>query len=98
VVATRLSGVPELVEDGVTGLLVEPADPDGLAAAIGRLMDDEALASALAERARERVARCFDLATEAARLGELFERAVEGPVTDGAYAARRRGLTRPRTE
>ncbi len=43
VVATRVAGVPEVVRDGVHGLLVEPADAARLAAAIGRLLDDDQL-------------------------------------------------------
>jgi glycosyltransferase involved in cell wall biosynthesis len=51
VVATRVGGVAELVPEG-TGLLVAPGDPAALAAAIGRLLDDPALARAQAEAAR----------------------------------------------
>ena len=72
VVATRLSGIPELVEDGVTGLLVEPHDPDGLAAALERLLTDDELAARLAGAARERVERRFDLRTEAGKVGDLI--------------------------
>jgi glycosyltransferase involved in cell wall biosynthesis len=54
VVATRVGGVPELVPEG-TGLLVEPGDAAALAAAIGRLLDDPALARAQAEAARRHV-------------------------------------------
>jgi glycosyltransferase involved in cell wall biosynthesis len=43
VVASRAGALPELVDDGETGLLVPPADPDALAEAIGRLLADEAL-------------------------------------------------------
>ena len=58
VVGTRAGGIPEVVEDGVTGLLVEPRDPKSLAQAITTLLQDEALrtrmgAAGLA-RARER--------------------------------------------
>jgi glycosyltransferase involved in cell wall biosynthesis len=52
-VATRVGAIPELVRDGVTGLLVPPADPPALAAAIRRLLDapDAAAALGLAGRA-----------------------------------------------
>jgi colanic acid/amylovoran biosynthesis glycosyltransferase len=72
VVATRLSGIPELVQDGVTGLLVEPHDPEGFAAALERLLTDDALAAGLAQNARRLVERSFSLTVEARRLGDLF--------------------------
>ncbi len=72
VVATRLSGVPELVQDGVTGRLVEPGDAEGLADAVAALLDDDELAAGLAARARELVERSFSLAREAQRLGDMF--------------------------
>jgi glycosyltransferase involved in cell wall biosynthesis len=75
VVATRLSGIPELVQDGVTGLLVEPHDPDALAAALERLLGDDTLAAELSANARALVERSFNLTAEATRLGELFEAA-----------------------
>jgi colanic acid/amylovoran biosynthesis glycosyltransferase len=72
VVATRLSGIPELVQDGVTGLLVEPHDPAALAAALERLLADEAVAAELARNARALVERSFSLEVEARRLGDLL--------------------------
>jgi glycosyltransferase involved in cell wall biosynthesis len=47
VVASRVGGIPDLVEDGLNGLLVEPGDTDGLAGAIVRLAGDRALAERL---------------------------------------------------
>jgi glycosyltransferase involved in cell wall biosynthesis len=75
VVATRLSGTPELVQDGVTGLLVEPHAPEALAAALERLLSDADLAAELSRNARALVERSFSLTTEARRLGDLFEAA-----------------------
>lgn len=72
VVATRISGIPELVEDEVTGLLVEPEDPGALAAALGRLRDDPALCERLAAGGRERVAAEYDLRENVGLLAELF--------------------------
>jgi glycosyltransferase involved in cell wall biosynthesis len=57
VVATAVGGVPEIVEDGTNGLLVPPNDPDSLAAAIGRLLDDAALRDRLRDGARPSVER-----------------------------------------
>ncbi|MBI4817558.1 MAG: glycosyltransferase family 4 protein [Deltaproteobacteria bacterium] len=57
VVGTRVGGLPEVVVDGETGLLVPAADPIALAAAIDRLVADRALATRLGEGARARVIR-----------------------------------------
>jgi glycosyltransferase involved in cell wall biosynthesis len=75
VVATRVGGTPEAVEDGVTGLLVEPRDPAALAAAIMRLADDPVLARTLGEagaaRARERFSAAAMVDSYAALIAEL---------------------------
>jgi glycosyltransferase involved in cell wall biosynthesis len=55
VVATRVGGIPEVVEDGVTGLLVPPRDSGALAGAILSLAEDVARRRAMGERAKERV-------------------------------------------
>ena len=54
-VATRVGAIPELVRDGVTGLLVPPADPPALAAAIQRLLGAPDLAAALGQSGRAHV-------------------------------------------
>jgi glycosyltransferase involved in cell wall biosynthesis len=59
VVATRVGGVPEVVEDGVTGLLVQPEDPAALAAAILRLVQDRDLRRQLGEKGYERFKERF---------------------------------------
>jgi glycosyltransferase involved in cell wall biosynthesis len=58
VVATRVGGIPELVEDGVTGYLVEPGDREGLRAALERLLADPALRRRMGAAARQAVRRC----------------------------------------
>jgi glycosyltransferase involved in cell wall biosynthesis len=59
IVATAVGGSDEAIVDGVTGLLVPPADPVSLAAAIRRLLSDRELASRLATAAKTRVTREF---------------------------------------
>src|SRR2546430_12714602 len=55
VIASRVGGIPDIVEDGVSGLLVPPGDADALAAAVRRLGDDPALARRLGEAGRGRL-------------------------------------------
>jgi len=75
VIATRVAGVPELVEHGIMGLLVPPGDADALASAILTLMADPALRAAMGAAGQAQVARAFDAATEAAVLAALFKAA-----------------------
>lgn len=73
VVATRIAGVPELVEDGVSGLLVAPGDRAGLAQELSDLMQDEARQQAMGLAGREKVRADFDASKEAAWLSQLIE-------------------------
>ena len=61
VVATRVGGNPEAVEDGVTGLLVPPRDAAGLAGAIARVLEDRELAGRLGGAGRARVVERFSI-------------------------------------
>ncbi|WP_119154021.1 glycosyltransferase [Caldimonas tepidiphila] len=72
VVSTRVSGIPELVEEGVSGLLVPPADAGRLAQALEQLLTRPALGAELARAAREKVESEFDVAKEARKLYEAF--------------------------
>jgi glycosyltransferase involved in cell wall biosynthesis len=75
-VATRVGGVPELIDDGRNGLLVDPGDPSALAAAIAKLLDDESLRRALATSART-AAATMTLAPAATRLQEVYDTLAE---------------------
>lgn len=77
VVSTRVSGIPELVEHGVTGLLAEEKDAAGLAGAIEQLFADPAAAQAMAAQARRKVEQEFDVAREAQKLLDAI-RGVQG--------------------
>jgi len=72
VVASRLSGIPEAIEDGAEGLLVPPGDSEALAAALATLAADPELRRRLGAAARERMRRDFDLATNARALAIRF--------------------------
>jgi glycosyltransferase involved in cell wall biosynthesis len=76
VVATNVTGIPELVEDGRTGWLVPAGDTEALANAIGRVLEDPRSARSLAQTARERVVRDFDLRRNVSLLRTLFEEAL----------------------
>ncbi len=71
-VSTRVSGIPELLEHGVSGLLAEPRDANDLAHCIQRMLDDPQAARAMALRARLTVERDFDVATETRKLRDAF--------------------------
>ncbi|MFQ5805238.1 MAG: glycosyltransferase family 4 protein [Phycisphaerae bacterium] len=60
-VSTRLSGVPEIIEDGVSGLLVEPGDDKALAGAIRKVLLNPDLAASLARGGRRRAVERFDI-------------------------------------
>lgn len=74
VVATRVGGVPDLVLDGVSGLLVDARAPDALAAALLRLADDPALAARMGQAGAARLDRAFSAAAMVARTGALYRR------------------------
>jgi glycosyltransferase involved in cell wall biosynthesis len=78
IVATTVGGVPDLIDDGVHGLLVPPADADALGAAVRRMLDDREAARAMGERARERRRTDFDVELMVRRFESLYVRLVEG--------------------
>jgi len=77
VVATRVGGNPEVIEDGVTGLLVPLRDSDALAAAVGRVLEDQALAASFAEAGIRRVAELFSMERSVRETEHLYQRLVE---------------------
>ena len=82
VVATRVGGVPELVAEHETGLLVPPGDPEALAAALRRMLDEPSLAYRLGQAGRRRALARF---TESRMLAEMD--AVYARVLGGVRAA-----------
>lgn len=78
VVSTRVSGIPELIEDGVNGCLVDPGDAGALADAIQTLLADEAMRVRLSTAAHQRIAQQFDSRSEALRLRGYMLEATHG--------------------
>lgn len=77
-VTTWITGVPELIRPDVDGILVPPADPEALALAIARLMDDRELGAQLGRSARARVLKCYDLERNTEGLAQVFWRYLSG--------------------
>lgn len=73
-VASRTGAIPELIEDGRSGVLFPPGDVDALAEALHRLAESPSLRRSLGTRARERAERLFDLERNAAQHVDLLER------------------------
>jgi colanic acid/amylovoran biosynthesis glycosyltransferase len=95
VVATRHSGIPELVEDGVSGFLAPERDARGLADALERLAQDADLAARVGRAARARIAAAFDIRLLNDRLVAHYRGLLDGtpefpqPTSEEASAGRR---------
>ncbi len=83
-VSTRISGIPEIVRDGVTGFNVAEKDPDALAQAIERLLDEPAVRERMGRAGRRDALERFDVRRSVAELRERFEHSA-------ARASRARG-------
>lgn len=78
VIASRVAGVPELVEDGVSGFVTPPGDLATLTDRLGRLLADADLRARMGAAGRAKVVAEFDVGTEAAKLARAFAEAGEG--------------------
>jgi glycosyltransferase involved in cell wall biosynthesis len=76
VVASNIGGIPEIIRDGIDGVLVPPADVDALAAAIVQLWSSPAERAALVASARQRVASAFTLDRMIGRFWDIYRDAV----------------------
>jgi glycosyltransferase involved in cell wall biosynthesis len=80
VVASNVGGIPEMIKDGVTGLLVPPADPPALAAAISRLLRDHSYADTIGRAGHDLVHERFCIEHMVSAVQEIYD--------EGARAAR----------
>jgi alpha-maltose-1-phosphate synthase len=78
VVASGVGGIPEVVDDGRSGLLVPPSDPKALAAAVNRLLDNPELAAEMGRAGRERAAADFSWRSIAEQTVALYEAVITG--------------------
>ncbi len=74
VVATNVHGMPDAVQNRVTGILVPPSDPGALAEAIGRLVEDAELRASLGTAGRKYVERHYDWTQNATQMASIYER------------------------
>jgi len=74
IVATRVGGVPEIVADGDTGLLVPPRQPEALAKAIERLIESPGLAQRLGQQAWARIQGDFEPGRQAQKIQAVYRR------------------------
>lgn len=73
VIGTNVGGIPEIIEDGVTGLLVPPHAPDDLAQAIIKILQDPDLARRLGAAGRERAKACFSPERYVTEVQKVYE-------------------------
>src|SRR5437867_7909889 len=86
-ISTDVTGIPEIIRDGQTGLLVPQRDPESLADACERLLDDAALSYRLAIAAREVIEQHFDAVQTSAQLRQIFESCSSTIASDAVDAA-----------
>ena len=79
-VTTHVTGIPELIRNGIDGLLVAPSDLDGLVDALKSLIDDPVLGQRLGASGRQRVVAGYDLAANVELLAEQFRARVASDV------------------
>jgi glycosyltransferase involved in cell wall biosynthesis len=79
IVASRVGGIPEIVEDGVSGLLVEPEQPRVLSASLAAICGDSELRRRLGMAGRGQVARSFGLTTMLRRTEGVYDDLLAGP-------------------
>ena len=86
VVATRVGGIPEIIDDGVDGILVPPANPEALGGAILNLLEDEDLRKSMGGRGRDKVIDKFQFNTMVRAYEGVYEELLKGS-TKETYAA-----------
>jgi len=87
VVATRVGGIPEVVQHGESGLLVPPADSAALAGAILELLDDPARSALMGRRGQELVKEKFPLGQMISQIEAIYDELAEGSASSSLPAA-----------
>ena len=76
-ITTRITGIPELIRDGIEGFLVTPSDDEELALAIARLIREPDLCRTLGEAGRRRILACYDLRVNVRHLAGVLRQRLE---------------------
>jgi glycosyltransferase involved in cell wall biosynthesis len=87
VVASAAGGIPEIIEDGHSGILVTPDDPNALAAALLRVLGDKALSESIARQGEVRARAMFGKTMMGSRYEGLYESLRRNPQPDGPHPA-----------
>ena len=93
IVASRVGGIPELIESGRNGVLVTPDDPRAFAAAIGNVIEHPSFAAALGRNAREAAERRFAFSAMIGAFEQLYLTALDERAFDGEGEPRRQFAT-----
>jgi glycosyltransferase involved in cell wall biosynthesis len=81
VIATGVGGIPEQIEDGETGIITKPSDPQEMAQAINRLLNDNQLRLSMGKRAAKSVRQRFDLAHQVDQYMNWYQQILEKKMT-----------------
>jgi glycosyltransferase involved in cell wall biosynthesis len=95
VVASAVGGIPEVITDGVDGLLVPPADPGALASAIGSLLTDSALCERIGEAGYRTVAERFSIDAQVKQIEVLYDEELARAGVEGALRSAPESTRRP---
>ena len=81
VISTRIAGMPDLVEDNVNGLMVEPGNTDELAHSIKRVLLDPPLAQRLTAAGRDTIETRFDFGKRMQKIAAIYDRLMSSRVS-----------------
>jgi len=84
VITSRICGIEELVDDGISGVLVPPGDPQAIADAVEKIFSQPDLARKMGEEGRKKIEKDFNVKIEARKLDEIFRDSVEHQNCDKA--------------
>jgi len=75
--ATRVGGIPELIDDRTNGILIDSAEPGVIIAALNQLLDDPELRIVLGQNARQTIVKNYSIESIAAQMKALYDRILE---------------------